>query len=160
MTNDSILKKEIVSVIAGSSYDITLLANACAVLYQHLKQVNWVGFYLNKNGKLLLGPFQGKVACTEIAFSKGVCGTCAEKKETIVVDNVHDFPTHIACDSASNSEICIPILLNGQLYGLLDIDSPIVCRFTKEDQKILEEIVREITEELNKIVDVSKMNMI
>ena len=99
---------------------------------------------------LLLGPFQGKVACTKIPFNKGVCGKCATTLETILVPNVHEFPGHIACDSASNSEICIPIIINNKFYGLLDIDSPIINRFSVIDKSNLEKLTQIITNELDK----------
>ena len=141
------------SLIKDNTYDITILANTSALLYEKLDNLNWVGFYLNKNETLLLGPFQGKIACTKIPFNKGVCGKCATTKETILVPNVHEFKGHIACDSASNSEICIPIIIKNKFYGLLDIDSPIINRFNSTDKTYLEEIVRIITNELEKIID-------
>jgi len=113
------------------------LANGSALLYEYLDDINWVGFYLYKNGELVLGPFQGKPACTRIKIGKGVCGTTAKELKTQIVDDVHKFEGHIACDSASNSEIVIPILKDGNLLGVLDIDSPIFSRFTKEDQENL-----------------------
>ena len=141
------------SLIKDNTYDITILANTSALLYEKLDNLNWVGFYLNKNETLLLGPFQGKVACTKIPFNKGVCGKCATTKETILVPNVHEFKGHIACDSASNSEICVPIIINNKFYGLLDIDSPLINRFNNTDKTNLEEIVKIITNELEKIID-------
>ena len=116
-----------------------------------MENINWVGFYLNKQNKLLLGPFQGKVACTTIPFNKGVCGACATANETIIVEDVHLFPGHIACDSASLSEICVPINVNGVFYGLLDIDAPITNRFNEEDKKALEKVVSIIEDKLNRL---------
>lgn len=117
------------------------LANASAVLWLLLDDINWAGFYLYKNEELILGPFQGKPACTHIKIGKGVCGTAAEKRETQLVKNVHEFPGHIACDSASNSEIVIPIIKNDKLIGVLDVDSPILNRFNEEDKVGLEKFV-------------------
>ena len=118
---------------------IPLFSNASALLYESLDNINWVGFYLMDKGSLLLGPFQGKVACIRIPLGKGVCGTAAKKDEVLVVENVHEFPGHIACDSASNSEIVIPIHRDGRVIGVLDIDSPEPGRFTKEDDAGLKE---------------------
>lgn len=129
-------------------YEITILANASALLYEELGDVSWCGFYLALGTKLLLGPFQGKVACTEIPFEKGVCGTAAYRDETIVVEDVHKFEGHIACDSASNSEIVIPIHRGEFLYGVLDIDSTSFGRFSDEDKEGLERIVKVIEENL------------
>lgn len=147
------LAKTLEALIQDNEYDMTILANSSALLYNNLENLNWVGFYINKNETLLLGPFQGKVACTTIPFSKGVCGKCASTKETVVVDDVLSFKGHIACDSASRSEICVPLIVKGQLYGLLDIDSPITNRFSNEDKIGLEKIAKIIMAELEKIVD-------
>ncbi|PRX32555.1 GAF domain-containing protein [Orenia metallireducens] len=117
------------------------LANISAVLYNNLEEVNWAGFYLWKEDQLVLGPFQGKSACVRIAKGKGVCGSAIEKRETLVVKDVHDFPGHIACDAASSSEVVVPIIIDNQIKGVLDIDSPIKDRFDKVDQKYLEEVV-------------------
>ena len=114
-------------------YEITNLANASALLYDSLEEINWAGFYLYRDGALLLGPFQGKPACTKIAMGKGVCGTAASENRMQVVPDVHSFPGHIACDCASNSEIVIPLSREGKLYGVLDIDSPKPDRFSGED---------------------------
>lgn len=137
---DSILK-ELPYLIEGLNYDISILSNASALINSHMDNINWVGFYLLKDNQLILGPFQGKPACTIIPLNKGVCGACASTNSTIVVENVHEFKGHIACDSASNSEICIPICKNNEFYGLLDIDSPIIGRFTDYDKKNLEKVV-------------------
>ena len=131
-----------------NDYDITTLSNASALLNMYLEDINWVGFYLLKNNQLILGPFQGKVACTNIKIGRGVCGTCIQEEKTILVPNVHEFKGHIACDSASNSEICIPIYANNKLYGLLDIDSPILNRFNEVDKINLEKICKMINENL------------
>ncbi|MBR6957916.1 MAG: GAF domain-containing protein [Erysipelotrichaceae bacterium] len=116
----------------------TLLSNTSALLKQSLQDTNWVGYYLMQDGKLILGPFQGLVACEVIEVGKGVCGTSVERRETILVRNVHEFAGHIACDSASNSEIVVPIIINDAVWGVLDIDSPLIARFDETDQKYLE----------------------
>lgn len=122
---------------------ITDLANTSAYLFHTLPDLNWAGFYLIQNDVLYLGPFQGKVACTEIPLGKGVCGTAALKKEPIVVPDVHAFPGHIACDAASQSEIVIPLLNpQGQVIGVLDLDSPKKARFQKADQQFLQAMVQ------------------
>ncbi|MBO5711848.1 MAG: GAF domain-containing protein [Acholeplasmatales bacterium] len=128
-------------LLENVEYDISILSNVSAVLNDSLENINWVGFYINKNNELLLGPFQGHMACTRIPFNKGVCGHCATTNKTIIVDNVHEFDGHIACDSASNSEICVPININGTFYGLLDIDSPLFNNFDETDKIYLEKIV-------------------
>lgn len=117
------------------------LANASALIWMMLYDINWAGFYLYKNDELVLGPFQGKPACTHIDLGKGVCGKAAASRESQVVENVHEFPGHIACDSQSNSEIVIPIIKNDKLIGVLDIDSPQYSRFDQTDRKYLEEFV-------------------
>ena len=117
-------------------------ANLSALIFGALPGLNWAGFYLRDGSVLRLGPFQGKPACTEIALGKGVCGTAAAEKKTLVVPDVHQFAGHIACDSASNSEIVIPLLVNGQVWGVLDIDSPLLNRFDETDRAGLEELAR------------------
>lgn len=129
------------------------LSNASALLWLLLEDINWAGFYLHKNGELILGPFQGKPACTHIEIGKGVCGTAAKDLETQLVKNVHDFPGHIACDSASKSEIVVPIVKDGELIGVLDIDSPIYDRFDEEDKMYFEKFVKT----LNKYMDWSQI---
>ena len=128
----------------GLTYDqkylVTLLSNSSALLMETLDDLNWAGFYLYRDGKLILGPFQGKVACEVIEMGKGVCGTAALTDQTQLVRNVHEFPGHIACDSASKSEIVIPLHVNGELLGVLDIDSPVLNRFDEIDQVNLEKI--------------------
>lgn len=121
---------------------IANLSNAAALLNGFLEDINWVGFYLAKDNQLVLGPFQGLPACIRIPFHKGVCGHAATIKETVVVDNVHYFPGHIACDSATNSEIVIPIIKNDQLIGVLDIDSPSLNRFSEIDRLYLEQFIQ------------------
>ncbi|MCX5619773.1 MULTISPECIES: GAF domain-containing protein [Bombella] len=122
--------------------EIANLANIAALLFEAMAQVNWVGFYMMKAGDLVLGPFQGRVACTRIAVGKGVCGTAVAERATQRVADVHTFPGHIACDGASASEIVIPIMRDGQVYGVLDIDSPVTNRFSADDQEQLESLVR------------------
>ncbi len=129
-----LLKVRIQGLIDGVPYLIANLANVSALLVEALTDINWVGFYLVKNGRLVLGPFQGRPACVEIPMGKGVCGTAAAKDESILVENVHEFPGHIACDCASKSEIVIPIHKNGEIVGVLDIDSPSFGRFDEEDK--------------------------
>lgn len=120
---------------------LSSISNISAVLWQVLDNINWAGFYLNVNDRLILASFQGKPACMEIKIGNGVCGTAAETKETQLVKNVHEFPGHIACDSASNSEIVVPIIQNDKFVGVLDIDSPILNRFDEEDKEGLEKLV-------------------
>lgn len=127
---------------------IANMANMAALLYHELPDLNWTGFYLMKNDELLLGPFQGKVACMHIPLGKGVCGTSARNRCTQLVDNVHTFPTHIACDSASNSEIVIPIIKENTLLGVLDVDSPVFARFDSVDQQYLEQAVEILLQSL------------
>lgn len=117
------------------------LSNTSALLWLLLDDINWVGFYLYKNGELVLGPFQGKPACTHIEMGKGVCGSAAMERKTQVVKNVDEFPGHIACDSASKSEIVIPIIQDNELKGVLDIDSPILSRFDEDDRDYFENII-------------------
>ena len=136
-----LLKEQLQSLVMGVPYSIANLANASALLNQALRDINWVGFYLCQDGKLVLGPFQGKTACIEIPFGRGVCGTAVAKDETQLVYDVHQFPGHIACDSASNSEIVIPLHKEGAVAAVLDIDSPLVGRFTEADKTGLELLV-------------------
>lgn len=127
------------AVTSGEHNTIANLSNASAVFNMNLANINWAGFYLVRDDQLVLGPFQGKVACIRIDFGKGVCGTAAALDATQLVPDVHAFPGHIACDGASNSEIVIPMHCNGQLVAVLDIDSPLLNRFTTEDQEGLEQ---------------------
>lgn len=136
-----LLKEQLQSLVLGVPYPIANLANASALLNQAMRNINWVGFYLCQDGKLVLGPFQGKTACIEIPFGRGVCGTAAAKDETQLVYDVHQFPGHIACDSASNSEIVIPLHKDGKVAAVLDIDSPLVGRFSEDDKAGLELLV-------------------
>ncbi len=144
----TLLAAQMRALAEGVENEISNLANGSALLYQTLDELNWAGFYFYRNGELQLGPFQGKTACTRIAMGKGVCGTAAQKDETVMVEDVHQFPGHIACDGASNSEIVIPLHKNGQLYGVLDIDSPVFARFGREEKAGLEEFARALEETL------------
>lgn len=128
-------------LIQDESDALANLANSAALLFQSMEEINWAGFYLFKENQLILGPFQGKPACIRIALGKGVCGTAADKREAIVVEDVHQFPGHIACDGASASEIVIPIIKDDALIGVLDIDSPVKARFNEEDRRGLQDFV-------------------
>ena len=144
-------EKQLDSLLENINYEISILANTSAFIKQEFEDVSWAGFYLNQNQQLILGPFQGLIACTLIPFDKGVCGACASSKKTICVENVHEFPGHIACDSASNSEIVIPIIIDDDLYGVLDLDSTSFNRFKKDDQIILEKLVAILVKHLKRI---------
>ena len=126
------------SLIAGVPHPIANLANVSALIYTTMDALNWAGFYLAEGGRLVLGPFQGRPACIEIPWGRGVCGTAAEKDETQLVPDVHLFPGHIACDCASRSEIVVPLHAEGKVVGVLDIDSPVEGRFTEDDREGLE----------------------
>lgn len=139
--NYELVIKQLSALLEGESDRVANLANASALLNQFLRDINWVGFYLLQNNELVLGPFQGLPACVRIPIGKGVCGTSAQTRETVVVDDVHKFPGHIACDAASRSEIVVPILKDDVLIGVLDIDSPLLNRFDKLDQRYLEKFV-------------------
>jgi L-methionine (R)-S-oxide reductase len=139
--NYQLVKKQLQALLHGEKNQIANLSNTSALLNQFLDRINWVGFYLmDENNELVLGPFQGLPACVRIPLGKGVCGTSAQKMETIRVADVHQFPGHIACDAASNSEIVIPLIKDGKLLGVLDIDSPEKNRFDELDQQQLEEL--------------------
>ncbi|MBS0982552.1 GAF domain-containing protein [Gluconobacter cerinus] len=135
------LVETVESVVASETDQIANMANIAALLFEALPDINWAGFYLFKDDQLVLGPFQGRLACTRIPLGKGVCGTVAQQKTTLVVPDVHAFPGHIACDAASASEIVVPILHDGNLIGVLDIDSPVKNRFDAENQAMIEKIV-------------------
>ena len=138
MTDYNLLCEQLSALTDGIPHPISNLANASALLYSALQDLNWAGFYLLEGDRLVLGPFQGKTACIEIPLGRGVCGTAAAEDRTLVVADVHCFRGHIACDSASNSEIVVPLHKNGAVIGVLDIDSPSLNRFTAEDQTGLE----------------------
>ena len=152
MTDYGLLAKQIVALAEVDAHWLPVLSNAAALLWDALDDINWVGFYLvdlatvsgegSSTPELRLGPFQGKVACVRIPFGRGVCGTAAATKTSQLVEDVHQFPGHIACDSASNSEVVVPIFKDGQVVGVLDIDSPNVARFTQEDLAGLEQVVK------------------
>ena len=137
----SLLLKQLESILSIENDPIANMANTAAVLFNGLDRLNWAGFYVLKNGVLVLGPFQGKPACVRIALGKGVCGRAAQTGQTQRVEDVHKFPGHIACDSASNSEIVVPIFKNGAVWGVLDIDSPVVARFGADEQTFFEQVV-------------------
>jgi GAF domain-containing protein len=135
------LDKQLASLFEGERDFIANAAQFSAFIYQTLADLNWAGFYLARNEELVLGPFQGKVACVRIPFGRGVCGTVAVKRETVVVADVHAFPGHIACDSASNAEIVLPVIQHGRLIGVFDIDSPSINRFSDADRAGLGKLV-------------------
>lgn len=142
------LAGELEALIAGEPDRIANLANASALLYHSLPDLNWAGFYLMRGGELVVGPFQGKPACVRIAVGKGVCGTAVARRSTMLVPNVHEFPGHIACDAASNSEIVVPMIVNDEVIGVLDIDSPTMGRFDAEDRAGVERLVEILVRQL------------
>ena len=144
--NYGLLVRQARELAAEESWYVPLLANVSALIWQALPDLNWAGFYLMRDGALVLGPFQGKPACIHIAPGKGVCGTAVALNATQRVADVHQFPGHIACDGASNSEIVIPLRQNGRVVGVLDIDSPRMDRFSAEDQQGLEALARAVEE--------------
>ena len=133
----TLLRAQLTALMEGVTVPLSNMANMAALLYQSLPELNWAGFYLCKGETLLLGPFQGKPACVAIPFGKGVCGTAAASREAQLVPDVHAFPGHIACDGASASELVIPLMQDGQVLGVLDLDSPVPARFTLQDQQAL-----------------------
>ena len=145
-TDYKLMTVQLKSLMEDEKNFMPVLSNASAILNDTLEDINWAGFYLVDNGSLLLGPFQGHVACIRIQSGKGVCGTAYETDTTQLVEDVHKFPGHIACDSASNSEIVVPIHSGGKVVAVMDIDSPSLGRFTKEDQEGLEEFARALEE--------------
>ena len=144
------LCKELFYLMEDVPYEVANLANASALLWQELPDINWVGFYRMEDGALIVGPFQGKPACIRIEVGRGVCGTAVAEDRVILVPDVHAFPGHIACDSASQSEIVLPIRLDGKIYGVLDIDSPYLERFTETDRIGLEQVVAVLEAALKK----------
>ena len=140
-TDYAALAAELSALTDGVPYETANLANAAALLWERLPEINWAGFYKMEGGKLILGPFQGKPACIVIPIGRGVCGTAAAENRTQLVYDVLEFPGHIACDCASNSEIVVPIRVGGEIWGVLDIDSPKIGRFTDEDKNGLEHFV-------------------
>ena len=146
MTDYQLIKDQIKGFAETDPWLLPLLSNAAAVLYHSLPDINWAGFYLMHEGGLVLGPFQGNPACIHIAIGKGVCGTAVQEKRIIRVADVHQFPGHIACDSASRSEIVLPLEKNGEIFGVLDIDSQVLDRFSEEDEAGLKEIAELLQE--------------
>ena len=142
MTDYGTLNAQLSALVGGVPHRTANLANAAALLYHTLDGLNWAGFYLLEGDTLVLGPFQGRPACIEIPVGRGVCGTAVAEGKTQLIPDVHQFPGHIACDSASNSEIVVPIRAYGKIVGVLDLDSPYIGRFTEEDQAGLEAFVR------------------
>ena len=153
------LYKDLQSALDGLTADepdaIANMANAAALLWEYLPDLNWAGFYRNVGGELVLGPFQGKAACIRIPFGSGVCGTAAATRTTQLVEDVHAFPGHIACDAASASEIVVPIIVDGELLGVLDLDSPSRGRFDAEDQLGCEAIVAALAPRLGTVLAAS-----
>ncbi len=146
MTDYKLLAAQIKSLAEDEPNYIPVMSNASALLYENMEDLNWAGFYIMNKGSLMLGPFQGKVACIRIELGKGVCGTAAQSNETQLVKDVHQFPGHIACDSASNSEIVVPIHSEGKVVAVLDIDSPSLGRFDEADKEGLEQFVKALEE--------------
>jgi L-methionine (R)-S-oxide reductase len=146
---------QLAAIFSGERNALANAANMCALLYQMLPGLNWVGFYFLQGSELVLGPFQGKVACVRIAMGRGVCGTAAERREILMVPDVHAFPGHIACDAASRSEIVLPLVQHRRLLGVLDLDSPEVARFDLEDRDGLRGCVELLLEssQLDKLAD-------
>ena len=146
MIDYKLLAAQIKSLAEDEPNYIPVMSNASALLYENMEDLNWAGFYVMNKGSLMLGPFQGKVACIRIEVGKGVCGTAAQSDETQLVKDVHQFPGHIACDSASNSEIVVPIHSDGKVVAVLDIDSPSLGRFDEADKEGLEQFVKALEE--------------
>lgn len=140
------INKKMGSLLSKEDHLVTNLANASALIWECMEDINWAGFYIAEGDRLYLGPFQGKPACVTIPIGRGVCGTAAKEGQTVLVENVHEFAGHIACDCASNSEIVVPLFAEGKVVGVLDIDSPQLGRFTAEDKEALEETGRIISE--------------
>ena len=149
MTDYKLLASQIRSLAEDEPHFIPVFSNASALLYENMEDLNWAGFYIMNRGSLMLGPFQGKVACIRIEIGKGVCGTAVERNETQLVKDVHQFPGHIACDSASNSEIVVPIHSEGKVVAVLDIDSPSLNRFVETDKEGLEEFVKALEDSID-----------
>jgi GAF domain-containing protein len=147
-TDYKLMKAQLEALTQDVPYETANFANASALIWQGLADINWAGFYLMCDGMLVLGPFQGKPACTRIAVGRGVCGTAVAQDATQRVPDVHAFPGHIACDCASNSEIVVPIHKDGAVYGVLDIDSPLLNRFSEADREGLESLVQVLEEML------------
>ncbi|SEN52544.1 GAF domain-containing protein [Peptostreptococcus russellii] len=142
------LLKQYRALIENESDIIAIMSNTSAFIYENMKNLNWAGFYIMKDGELILGPFQGKVACYRINLDRGVCGYCARNKESIIVDDVHKFQDHIACDSASNSELVVPVIKNEKLFAVIDIDSFEFANFSEDDKKFIERVAENFAEKL------------
>ena len=151
MTDYKTMLAQLDALVRDVPHPISNYANASALLFETLENINWAGFYFLEGDTLVLGPFQGKTACIEIPVGRGVCGTAAARNETELVYDVHQFPGHIACDSASNSEIVVPLRRDGAVYGVLDIDSPRIGRFTQADREGLEAIARLLEETVGQV---------
>ena len=151
MTDYKTMLAQLDALVRDVPHPISNYANASALLFETLEDINWAGFYFLEGETLVLGPFQGKTACIEIPMGRGVCGTAAARNETQLVYDVHQFPGHIACDSASNSEIVVPLRRDGAVYGVLDIDSPRIGRFTQADREGLEAIARLLEETVGQV---------
>lgn len=148
------MNTELASLLTG--HWLSDLANFSAFYFQRVPKISWIGFYLDDGVSLKLGPFQGKIACTEIAYSRGVCGAAFSKKECLIVDDVHEFPGHIACDPESRSEIVLPVMIDGDCVGVLDVDSTAPASFTSEDQSIFEEGLRLLLERNPTLAEIKK----
>lgn len=144
--DNALLLHQLEEILSISTDPVANMANTAAVLFHGLPGLNWAGFYVLRGNELILGPFQGKPACVKIALGRGVCGTAAQTGQAQVVEDVHKFPGHIACDSASNSEIVVPIFKNGAVWGVLDVDSPILARFGLAEQEFFEQVVQIFTD--------------
>lgn len=143
------LLRQVENICQSTDNNISMLSNVSALLNEQISGINWVGFYLIDRGQLILGPFQGKVACTKIQIGKGVCGTSYEKKLLLNIDDVHKFEGYIACDSTTNSEIAVPLSYLGNCYGVLDIDSKSFSRFSYEDEELFEKVATIIAKYIN-----------
>lgn len=145
----------VIELFSGEKNFIANAANLCAYIYHNFPDINWVGFYFLSKNELVLGPFQGKIACIRIPIGKGVCGTAVLEKKAIIVPDVHKFPGHIVCDSASQSEMVIPLVFEGKIFGVLDIDSPIINRFDEKEEEIFQSFLRNLYEasDINKVIN-------
>ncbi len=151
MTDYKSMLAQLDALVRDVPHPVADYANASALLFETMEDINWAGFYFLEGETLVLGPFQGKTACIEIPVGRGVCGTAAARNETQLVYDVHQFPGHIACDSASNSEIVVPLRRDGAVYGVLDIDSPRIGRFTQADREGLEAVARLLEETVGQV---------
>ena len=151
MTDYKTMLAQLDALVRDVPHPVADYANASALLFETMEDINWAGFYFLEGETLVLGPFQGKTACIEIPVGRGVCGTAAARNETQLVYDVHQFPGHIACDSASNSEIVVPLRRDGAVYGVLDIDSPLIGRFTQADREGLEAVARLLEETVGQV---------